>query len=68
LETRQSPQINGPRSGDGVVPYASLSQVLNWKGLIQDLKVFEMPNVDHNQIIIFDHVFEIIVDHLCSCK
>jgi len=68
FETRQSPQINGPRSGDGVVPYASLSQVLNWKGLIQDLKVFEMPNVDHNQIIIFDHVFEIIVDHLCSCK
>jgi len=68
FETRQSPQVNGTKSGDGVVPYISLSHVMKWKGLIPDLKIVEMPNVDHNQILIYDHVFEVIVDHLCSCK
>jgi len=66
FETKKTLQYSGTKSGDGIVPYASLSVPLPWMNLIDKVKTVEFQNLDHNNILSNDSVFEVIVHHLCE--
>jgi len=56
----------GPKSGDGTVPYLSLSFCKNWVGTPgMDVKIEEMEKIDHREILKMEPFWTLLVDYLC---
>jgi hypothetical protein len=73
-ETEDTPQkvieqrtgFIGTRTGDGTVPYESLSYCHNWRGKVKDLSIIELPKAEHRAIVCTANFFEILVDYVCE--
>jgi len=72
FETSNSPQkcilddtgLAGTRSGDGTVPYASLSFCKKWRSQIPDLKITEVEKADHRQILNTPYLFKLLIEYI----
>jgi len=52
-------------SGDGTVPYTSLSYADGWKDKLE-YKKFEIPNAEHQSSVCTEELFDIIVPIVCN--
>jgi len=52
------------RSGDGTVPYASLSYCKGWKKQIPDLKIIELEQVEHRSMLSNRVFFNHLIDYI----
>eukprot|EP01126_Amoeba_proteus_P055131 TRINITY_DN6826_c0_g1_i1.p1 TRINITY_DN6826_c0_g1~~TRINITY_DN6826_c0_g1_i1.p1 ORF type:complete len:448 (+),score=93.58 TRINITY_DN6826_c0_g1_i1:908-2251(+) len=53
-------------SGDGTVPYDSLSYCLKWKDLIPELTVNEIEHVEHRDTISSSELFLKLIEVICT--
>jgi len=67
-ETNKMKQADGRLcSGDGTVPYYSLSYVTTWKESCQ-VEVSEIDKADHREILADSRFHEILIDYLSSTR
>ncbi|KAH3743809.1 Lecithin:cholesterol acyltransferase [Pelomyxa schiedti] len=71
-ETPETPQpsifqytgIHGSRSGDGTVPYESLSYCSTWKASIPEVTINELSKVEHRDILKNKLFFQLLIDRI----
>ena len=68
FETKHTPQskLNGKkRSGDGTVPYASLSYCTHWAGQGVKVKVDEIEGAEHRAILKDKTFTRLVIEYIC---
>eukprot|EP01105_Mastigella_eilhardi_P028779 TRINITY_DN972_c0_g1_i2.p1 TRINITY_DN972_c0_g1~~TRINITY_DN972_c0_g1_i2.p1 ORF type:complete len:804 (-),score=186.18 TRINITY_DN972_c0_g1_i2:89-2500(-) len=71
-ETETTPQqcilsqtgVHGTRSGDGTVPYESLSFCSTWRSKINDLRIQELNKVEHHDILRNKLFWQLLIDKI----